>query len=169
MGIILVIIGIVLVAVALRTYNTLISYKNSLDKSKSDILVNQKKMSDMVKKIIRSAEVGSQREIDAMNSVTSVHKQYQMLQALAEQYPTLRSTDAYNQMSDKMERLYHAITNKQEEYNAIVEAYNIERSRFPAIIIASMLGFSAEEYIGQDRLDKATELGDITDFDDFDI
>lgn len=169
MGIILIILGIAFVAISLTTYNKLITYKSSLDKVKSDILVNQKKMSTLVKKIIQSTDVASKREIEVINKATNANAQYQMLQALANQYPSLRSTDAYIQMSDKMERLYNDISDKQKEYNETVKAYNIERSRFPAIIFASILGFSSVDFIGQDRLDDAVELGDFNDLDDFDI
>lgn len=168
-GIILAVIGAVVFLTAIGTYNTLIPMQNGLDKAKSDIRVSQKKCNVLISKMVDVVGVASEKELNAINQATSVHAKFEMLRALAQQYPEVRSTAAYSQMNQQMQPLLEDIARKQEEYNKNVELFNSQIGTFPNIIYATILGFKKASFIDQDNLDKATELGEFGDVDDIKI
>lgn len=168
-GLFLVLIAIFVLALAITTYNTLIQMQNGLEKSKSDIRVSQKKCNVLISKMVSSVGVASDKELNAINNATNVQAKFQMVRALAQQYPDIKTTAAYTQMNQQMQPLLDDIASKQEEYNKNVEVFNTQISTFPNVIFATLLGFKKANFIDQDNLDKATDLGDVGDIDDITI
>lgn len=84
-----------------------------------------------------------QAVIDAANSFGGTLGR---LLSLAEAYPELRSTEAFQKVQTVLEGTENRISVSREDYNAAVKDYNTSRSSFPAVIGAKMYGFKEEPY-----------------------
>jgi LemA protein len=68
------------------------------------------------------------------------------LRAVAENYPTLRATENFQQLSRNLSQLEDEIQASRRIYNSNVQSYNTEIEQFPGSIIANQGGFTAREY-----------------------
>ena len=84
-----------------------------------------------------------QAVIDAANSFGGTVGR---LLSLAENYPQLRSSEAFQKVQTVMEGTENRISVSREDYNAAVKDYNTSRSQFPAVIGAKIYGFKDEPY-----------------------
>ena len=84
-----------------------------------------------------------QAVIDAANSFGGTVGR---LLSLAEAYPQLRSTEAFQKVQTVLEGTENRISVSREDYNAAVKDYNTSRSSFPTVIGAKMYGFKEEPY-----------------------
>ncbi len=84
-----------------------------------------------------------QAVIDAANSFGGTIGR---LLSLAEAYPELRSTEAFQKVQTVLEGTENRIQVSREDYNAAVKDYNTSRSQFPTVIGAKIYGFKDEPY-----------------------
>ncbi|HEX8721061.1 MAG TPA: LemA family protein [Pyrinomonadaceae bacterium] len=84
-----------------------------------------------------------QAVIDAANSFGGTIGR---LLSLAEAYPELRSTEAFQKVQTVLEGTENRISVSREDYNAAVKDYNTSRSQFPTVIGAKLYGFKDEPY-----------------------
>jgi LemA protein len=63
------------------------------------------------------------------------------LMMLTENYPQLRATDQFRDLSAQLEGTENRITTARKDYNEAVQAYNIKVRSFPNNITAGMFGF----------------------------
>ena len=68
------------------------------------------------------------------------------LLSLQEQYPQLRSNEAFMKVQDEMSGTENRIATARLDYNDSVTQYNTARNSFPAVLTASMLGFKEEPF-----------------------
>ncbi|MBW3666349.1 MAG: LemA family protein, partial [Actinobacteria bacterium] len=61
--------------------------------------------------------------------------------ALAEDYPELRASANFLELQSELTRTENDIAHARRYYNAVVRDYETERERFPALLIAGILGF----------------------------
>jgi len=76
------------------------------------------------------------------------------LMAVAEQYPQLKGTQAYQDAMKKYFEFEENVRLSRMTFNDTVTKYNRDVRAFPASIVASMLGFPVREYLA-DRPEKA--------------
>ncbi len=68
------------------------------------------------------------------------------LLSLQEQYPQLRSSEAFMKVQDELSGTENRINTARIDFNDVVTAYNTTRNSFPAVITAGLLGFKEEPY-----------------------
>lgn len=68
------------------------------------------------------------------------------LLVLQENYPVLRSNEAFLKLQDELAGTENRIAVSRIDYNKAVEEYNSTRNSFPTVITASMFGFGEEPY-----------------------
>ena len=68
------------------------------------------------------------------------------LRAVAENYPTLRATENFQQLSRNLSELEDEIQASRRIYNSNVQSYNTDIQQFPGSIIANQGGFTAREF-----------------------
>ena len=68
------------------------------------------------------------------------------VKAVAENYPTLRATENFQQLSRSLSELEDEIQASRRIYNSNVQAYNTDIQQFPGSIIANQGGFTARQY-----------------------
>lgn len=66
------------------------------------------------------------------------------LLSLQENYPQLRSSEAFMKVQDELAGTENRIATKREDYNRVVVDYNTTRNQFPAVLTAGLLGFKEE-------------------------
>lgn len=94
----------------------------------------------------RTAE--QRREIiEAANSFGGTVGRLLMLQ---EQYPQLRSSEAFMNVQTELAGTENRLNVARTDFNAAVEDYNTTRNSFPAVLTAGLLGFQEEPYFKAD-------------------
>ncbi len=72
------------------------------------------------------------------------------LLSLQEQYPQLRSSDAFMKVQDELSGTENRINTARIDFNEAVTDYNTTRNSFPAVITAGIFGFKEEPFFQAD-------------------
>jgi LemA protein len=92
-----------------------------------------------------------QAVIDANNSFGGTIGR---LLSLQENYPALRSSDAFMKVQDELSGTENRINTARIDYNDTVTAYNTARNSFPAVLTARLFGFKEEPFFQADEKGK---------------
>lgn len=84
-----------------------------------------------------------QAVIDANNSFGGTIGR---LLSLQENYPVLRSNEAFMKVQDELSGTENRINTARIDYTDAVNAYNTLRNSFPAVLTASLMGFKEQPY-----------------------
>jgi LemA protein len=99
-----------------------------------------------------------QAVIDANNSFGGTIGR---LLSLQENYPQLRSSDAFMKVQDELSGTENRINTARLDYNQAVGDYNTTRNSFPAVLTAGLLGFKEEpNFQGDERSHSVPTVGD---------
>lgn len=99
-----------------------------------------------------------QAVIDANNSFGGTIGR---LLSLQENYPQLRSNEAFMKLQDELSGTENRINTARIDFNDAVTAYNTTRNSFPAVLTAGLLGFKEEPFFKADDTAKtAPKVGD---------
>ena len=164
----IVVVAIIVIAVLyfIGKRNSIIAARNRVDESWSGIDVQLKRRHDLVPNLVETVkgyaehesqtfEKTTQARAEAMaaQSVEETAKAEQKLsQALAdvrvvaENYPTLRATENFQQLSRNLSELEDEIQASRRIYNSNVQSYNTDIEQFPGSIVANQGNFTAREY-----------------------
>ena len=89
-----------------------------------------------------------QKIIDANNSFGGTIGR---LLSLVENYPNLKSSEAFMKFQDSLEGTENRIGVARNDYNTAVQDYNTARGNFPMVIAAKLYGFKEEPYFKADE------------------
>ena len=89
-----------------------------------------------------------QAVIDANNSFGGTIGR---LLSLQENYPVLRSSEAFMKVQDELSGTENRINTARIDFNDAVTLYNTTRNSFPAVITAGLLGFKEEPFFKADE------------------
>ena len=89
-----------------------------------------------------------QAVIDANNSFGGTIGR---LLSIVENYPTLRSSEAFLKFQDSLEGTENRISTARNDYNTAAQDYNTSRAQFPGILTASLFGFKEEPFFKADE------------------
>jgi LemA protein len=183
--VIIVVVAILVIAalyyVAKR--NSIIASRNRVDESWSGIDVQLKRRHDLVPNLVETvkgyathestvfekatkarAEAMSANTVeDTAKAETKLSGALTELRAVAENYPTLRATENFQQLSRNLSELEDEIQAARRIYNSNVQSYNTDIQQFPGSIIANQGGFTARQYFeidGAEREPVAVSFGD---------
>ncbi len=166
MGIWVVLIIVVIVGFLWMTYNGLVTSRMRVKESFSGIDVQLKRRFDLIPNLVETvkgyakheAEVfekvtqaraalmgaGSVKEkADANNALTGTLK---TLFAVAEAYPELKAQASFQELQTELSDTEDKIAYARQFYNTNVLDYNTKIQVFPAVVIAGMMGFQAEQF-----------------------
>ena len=77
---------------------------------------------------------------DALSSALS------RLLVVVERYPELKAVQAFRDLQVQLEGTENRIAIERKRYNEVARNYNTARRRFPAVLIAGLLGFDQKPY-----------------------
>lgn len=83
------------------------------------------------------------------------------LLSLQENYPVLRSNEAFMKVQDELSGTENRINTARIDFNDMVTTYNTTRNSFPAVLTAGLFGFKEEPFFKADEGAKtAPKVGD---------
>ncbi len=183
---IIVVVAIVVIAVLyyVAKRNSIIASRNRVDESWSGIDVQLKRRHDLVPNLVETVKGYAAHESQTFEKVTAARAEAMSaqsvgdsakaeqrlsgalgeLRAVAENYPQLRATENFQQLSRNLSELEDEIQAARRIYNSNVQSYNTTIQQFPGSIIANQSGFTAREFFEiEDRSERepvAVSFGD---------
>jgi LemA protein len=169
MAIVLIVIAAIVVLLVLYYIgkrNGIISSRNRVDESWSGIDVQLKRRHDLVPNLVESVKGYAAHESGVFEKATKARAEAMSargvgetsaaetklsgaltdLRAVAENYPTLRATENFQQLMRQLSELEDEIQASRRIYNSNVQSYNTSIQQFPGSIIANQGGFTAREF-----------------------
>ena len=168
MTVVLIVIGVVVVLalIYILIRNSMIGSRNRVDEAWSGIDVQLKRRHDLVPNLVETVKGYAQHERETFEKVTQARAAAMQasgpaeagpaeglltqalggLRVVAEQYPELRATENFQQLSRNLSELEDEIQASRRIYNSNVQAYNTKIQVFPNSVVANSGGFTAREF-----------------------
>jgi LemA protein len=168
MTVVLIVIGVVVVLalIYILIRNSMIGSRNRVDEAWSGIDVQLKRRHDLVPNLVETVKGYAQHERETFEKVTQARAAAMQasgpaeagpaegilsqalggLRVVAEQYPELRATENFQQLSRNLSELEDEIQASRRIYNSNVQAYNTKIQIFPNSVVASSGGFTEREF-----------------------
>jgi LemA protein len=169
MTIALIVIAVIVVLAVLYFIvkrNSIIAERNRVDEAWSGIDVQLKQRHDLVPNLVETVkgyatheqqtfEKTTQARAEAMKAQSvqeTAQAEQKLSQALAdvkvvaENYPELRATENFQQLSRNLSELEDEIQASRRIYNSNVQSYNTDIEQFPGSIVASQGNFEKREF-----------------------
>jgi LemA protein len=177
MIVVIVIVAILVIGVLLfiGKRNSIIGARNRVDESWSGIDVQLKRRHDLVPNLVESVKGYAAHESQTFEKITKARAEAMSaqsvgdtakaeeklsgaltdLRAVAENYPQLRATENFQQLSRNLSELEDEIQASRRIYNSNVQSYNTDIQQFPGSVIANQGGFTPREYFEiEDKADR---------------
>lgn len=162
------VIGLIIVWLV-ATYNGLITLRNRADEAWSDIDVQLKRRYDLIPNLVEAVKGYAAHEKEVFEKVTAarsaainaeksgnpaeIAKTENMLTetlktlfAVAENYPDLKASQNFLQLQDELSDTENKIQAARRFYNGNARDFNIKAQKFPANLVANMLGFKTKNF-----------------------
>jgi LemA protein len=168
MTVVLIIVGVILLIglIFILVRNSIIGSRNRVDEAWSGIDVQLKRRHDLVPNLVEAVKGYAQHERETFEKVTQARAAAMQasgpaaasqaegmltqalggLRVVAEQYPELRATENFQQLSRNLSELEDEIQASRRIYNSNVQSYNTKIQVFPNSVVANSGGFSAREF-----------------------
>jgi LemA protein len=165
-AIVIAVVVILLVVIYISIRNGMIGSRNRVDEAWSGIDVQLKRRHDLVPNLVETVKGYAQHEQQVFTNVTQARADAMSakdvgdtsqkegmlsaalgdLRAVAENYPTLRATENFQQLTRELTEIEDEIQASRRIYNSNVQSYNTKIQVFPNSIIANQGGFTAREF-----------------------
>ena len=147
-------------------YNRLISDRNLVLASWSDIDVQLKRRHDLVPQLVTTVKAYSDHEKATLQAVTELRASSQaaahlpekanieaqiatavhQLVVVAEDYPDLKADENFQQLQSELTEIENHVQYARRFYNGAVRIFNTRTQTFPHLLIAKPFNFKAAEY-----------------------
>jgi LemA protein len=168
MIVVLILVGLValfaLIFILIR--NSMIGSRNRVDESWSGIDVQLKRRHDLIPNLVETVKGYAKHEREVFEKATAARSEAMKatgvresaeaegklsgaitdLRAVAENYPDLRATENFQQLSRNLSEIEDEIQASRRIYNSNVQSYNTKIQIFPNSVIAGMSNFEAREF-----------------------
>ncbi len=148
------------------TYNNMLAKGEEVDGKFANIDTQLQRRADLIPNLVNTVKGYAKQEQDIINSVTDARSKLagassvedksnanteltnalNRLLVVVENYPDLKSSQNYIQLSDELAGTENRISVARKNYNDAVKEYNLSIKKFPANIIAGMFGFEKKPY-----------------------
>ena len=166
----------------LLTRNSMVGSRNRVDEAWSGIDVQLKRRHDLVPNLVEAVKGYAAHERETFENVTQARADAMKadgpaqagaaegrltamlgnLRAIAENYPTLRATENFQQLTNNLSELEDEIQASRRIYNSNVQSYNTKIQVFPNSIVAGMGSFEAREFFEIAETDRAVPQVSVT-------
>jgi LemA protein len=164
--IIIVVLVVLLVLIFIGVNNSMIGARNRVDEAWSGIDVQLKRRHDLIPNLVETVKGYATHERETFQKVTEARADAMKaqgpaqsgaaegrlsavlgdLRAIAENYPELRATENFQQLSRNLSELEDEIQAARRIYNSNVQAYNTKIQVFPNSVVANMRNFEEKEF-----------------------
>ncbi len=152
-------LGLIVVLSLAKIYNNLVTLKNDIDRSFSNIDVLLKQRHDELPKLIETCKGYMQYEQKTLQAVTEARAAYtrattpgekaqadnmitgalRTLFAVAENYPELKANTNFMQLQGRITELEEKIAGQRSRFNEDVNVFNIRIAQVPDIFVARFM------------------------------
>ncbi len=142
-------------------YNNLVSLKNRVGEAFATMDAYLLKRHDLIPNLVETVKGYASHEKETLEGViearsramsaSTVEEKSQAenmisgalknLFALSEAYPDLKANQNFLALQGDLTKVEEDILNARKYYNAVVRTYNTSIQKFPAVLVASMMGF----------------------------
>ena len=164
---IIIIVAIIFVVVTvIHLYNNLVSLRNRVKNSYSQIEVQLKRRNDLIPNLVETVKGYAGHEKEVFENVTKARSNVmnasnideastadnqltgalKTLFAVAENYPELKATSNFQQLQSELTETEDKISYSRQFYNDVVLKYNNACEQFPSSLFARMFGFKEAEF-----------------------
>lgn len=162
---------------ACTKYNGLVTADVDVKKVWSNVETNYQRRTDLYSSVIKTIEGSANFEKSTLKEVMAaraaatqikvdindpetlakyqaaqgqLQSSFGRLMAVAEAYPNLKTTDAFQGFQTQIEGTENRINVARQDYNKSVEGFNLKVRTFPNNIFAGMFGFKAKDFYKAD-------------------
>ena len=171
-GTICIIAVIAIIAImAIAGYNGMVSKRESVDSALSDLDVMLQRRADLIPNLVSTVKGYTNHENEVIDKITEARAKLtsansveekseannelssslKALMVVVENYPDLKSSENFKQLSDELAGTENRIAVARKDYNNAVKNLNTTIKKFPNNIIAGMFGFEQVEYFEADE------------------
>lgn len=165
----IIIILVVIFVILMLLYNTLVSKKNSVEKSLSTIDTYLQKRFDLMESLFAQVERALNHELESYSAITknrtgfdelrksyndkksdpvaivqadrAISSMFNGMRNTTEAYPELQALDTVNTVIDQNITIENELNSSRRQYNSNVTVYRNSIQSFPAVLLANMFGF----------------------------
>ena len=166
-GVVIAITGITLIC----GYNGMVSKQEMIESSLANLDVMLQRRADLIPNLVNTVKGYTKHENEIIDKVTEARKKLvnansieekskannelssslNALMAVVENYPDLKSSENFKQLSDELAETENRIAVARRDYNNYVQALNTTIKRFPNNILARLFGFEQVTYFEADK------------------
>jgi LemA protein len=183
-----IIIIVAAMSISSCSYNSMVSMDENVKSKWGEVQTQYQRRSDLVPNLVATVKGQANFETSTLTAVTEARakatsiqvdptkltpetiQKYQAAQGqlstalgrllvASENYPNLRSNDAFNNLQAQLEGTENRISVARRDFNEAVQTYNSKIRSFPANITAKMFGFTEKGYFAAEAgADKAPKV-----------
>jgi LemA protein len=166
---------VLIVLYVIFIYNRLVSLRQTVSQSWSDISVQLKQRHDLVPNLVetvkgyaahergtldavvkaRNAAVAASGPADQAKAENMLTGALRQLFALSEAYPDLKANQNFLALQSELSDIENKIAAARRFFNNAVSEYNAAIQQFPAVLLAGTLGFAERTFFELDEAERA--------------
>ena len=164
--IVIIVIVLLLGGLLIGSYNGMVSKREAVDTAYSNLDVTLQRRADLIPNLVNTVKGYTSHETAAIEQVTNARTKYlnssstdekieanneiskalSNLLVVVENYPDLKASTNFTQLSDELSGTENRIAVARRDYNDAVKTYNLSIKQFPNSILAGMFGFDTATY-----------------------
>ena len=178
---ILIIAVIVIIAIMMVSgYNGMVSKQENVESALSDLDVMLQRRADLIPNLVSTVKGYASHETEIINKVTEARTKLtnassveekssanneltsslNALMVVVENYPDLKSSQNFMQLSDELAGTENRIAVARKDYNNAVKIFNTSIKKFPNNLLAGIFGFEKAVYFEADE--SSSEVPDVS-------
>lgn len=135
--------------------NKAFSLEEQVNTAKSDIKIYEKRRADLIPNLVDCVKEYDRHEYETLmavieargtNSDAAVEEVQNMISAISEAYPELKSNENYKQLMNELAITENMIAEYRSNYNKQIKEYNRYVRKFPTRMFLNMLGYEVQEF-----------------------
>lgn len=167
LGLMIVIILIVIIGISLISgYNGLITKQENVQNAYSNLDVMLQRRADLIPNLVSTVKGYTEHENEVIEKITDARAKLVSADSIAEKsqaneelttslnalmlvvenYPDLKSSQNFIQLSDELAGTENRIAVARKDYNDVVKSFNTSVKRFPNNVLSGLFGFEQIEY-----------------------
>lgn len=156
----------IIVIFLVGSYNGLVNKSEAVDTNLSNLDVMLQRRADLIPNLVSTVKGYTSHETEIIDSITDARTKLMnansveeksnanneltsslnALMVVVENYPDLKSSQNFIQLSDELSGTENRIAVARKDYNDAVKEYNLKVKTFPGNIMAGMFGFEQKQY-----------------------